>query len=258
MVTKALEEVFSETLAKGINVYGGGRKEVDYLDLTDAELKAVNRCIDDNLVLLESVSPNIARTLREQREFLIRSASVAKAYFPTPKPITYPAQPGTIGVNFLIPQAIKYVATPSPSNPAYTSYKTNLWEIDLTPGTSAWLLGDGTNYYKACGETGKHVLLAIIKDGVIEVGSTPKIDQFHLFTEIEKTRAPYTVHPLVEEKIENHKVIYQYPTMGALLVYHDLGVMWGMMPKYAGTAVIKLLGLYFYEYDFHSALKWIT
>lgn len=225
--------------------------------LTPAEESAVRRCLENCLKPLEKVSPIIASTMRTHTEFFMKAAQVAKAHFPESKPIAYPAEPGTIGVDFLIPQAVKYTTTPSPTLPAYTSYKNNLWEMDLVAGTPSWILGDGTNWYKACPETRKHVLLAIAKDGVVEVGTTPKIRQMVLKSEIQAKYSPWVVHPLVEETIEAEKKIYQYNTLGSLLVYHDLGVMWGVMPEANATSVIKLLGLFFYEYDFMPTLKWL-
>jgi len=256
MPSVALEELLRGV---GVPVFAGGRDRVDYEELSAKERAAVERCFRAGLEHLERVAPSIAASIRPQLGLVLKFAGVAKATFPESKPIAFPSEPGTIGVNWLFPQAIKYAATPSADNPCYTSYKANLWEMDLTAGTAAYFFGDGTNYYKASPATAKHAFILVFKDGVIEVGSTPKVQQFQIKTEIQHKYGVYTVEPLVEVPVEEGKALYQYPTpMGAVPIYHDLGIMWGFMPTYSGTATIKLLGMVFYEHDFASELKWVS
>ena len=255
----SLAELVAEEYAKGILVFAGGRTRVDYEPLTADERKAVNECFMAGLRHLEKVAPEIAASIRPQLSLVEKFAGIAKAVFPETKPIAYPSEPGTIGVNWLFPQAIKYAASASSTYPCYTSYSTNLWEISLTAGAAAYLFGDGSNYYKASPTTGQHAMLLVFQDGVVEVGSTPKIQQFQIKTEIQAKYGIYTVEPLVEVPLESGKAIYQYPTpMGAVPIYHDLGIMWGFMPAYSGTATIKLLGMVFYEHDFAAELKWVS
>ena len=255
MVSVSIEEIVREL---ALPIFAGGRAVVDVEVITPDENKAITQCVSDCVAMLEKVSPKLATTMRDHLPFFMKAGAIAKAHFPTVKPIRYPSEPGTIGVNVLIPQAIKYVVTPSATDPCYTSYSTNLWEMPLTAGTAAYILGDGTNYYKAHPHTDQHTLLALPKDCVIEIGSTPKFDQMRIWTEIQAKYSPWTVYPLVEQPIEEGKTIYQYNTLAAQIITHDLGVMWGLMPKYAGTAILKLLGLYFYEHDFHPTLKWVS
>jgi hypothetical protein len=181
------------------------------------------------------------------------------ATFPVRKNYAFPSVPGTLGVAWLFPQALRYAATPSASLPAYTSYKPNSWDIDITAGKPAWLLGDGTNFYKASPEAEKHSFILIFNNGVIEVGSTPSAQQFKIMTEGKRDYGIYTVEPLVEIPVEKAVAIYQYPTpLGAMFVDHNRGVMWGFLPTRTGTATIKLLGLVFYEHDFAADFKWIA
>jgi len=95
-----------------------------------------------------------------------------------------------------------------------------------------------------------------MKDGAVEIGSTPRIQQFRLITEAETKWGIWTVYPLIEQTIEPGKTIYQYNTLGIIPVYHNFGIKWTAMPKYTGTSILKLLGLFFYEHDFMPDLTW--
>lgn len=259
MPTVNIRQVLEERIRPmGINVFTGGRETVAHEPLKAEEEEAVNKAVDMVARLLGKVSPDLARQFRNHLDVFKFFGGVAKAMFPESKPISFPSQEGHIGIIPLIPQVIKYVATPSATSPAYTSYNTNSWEMDLTAGTAAYIFGDGTNFYKANPATDQHTLLVVIQDGVIEVGSTPKIDQFKIYTSISQPYGIYAAQPLTDITVEPSKTIYQYPTLGAIPVYHDLGIMWEFMPKYSGTSVIKLLGLAFVEHGFLSDLKWIS
>lgn len=248
-----------ENLA-GVKVARLGRKQINYVELEDPEKKAVLRVFEAGLQHLYKVAPAVARDIERQRNLVLTMAGVAKATFPTLKSYSFPSQPGGLGVAWLIPQALKYVATPSSDTPAYTGYKTNTWEIDLTAGSAAWILGDGTNYYKASPQTNKHSFVLIFENGLIEVASTPVTDQFKLVSEVAQNIGIYTIEPLVEIPVEDGKAIYQYPTpFGALHVDHNIGVMWGFMPRYSGKShKIPPIGMVFYEHDFLSDLTWVS
>jgi hypothetical protein len=258
MVSARIEELFGEELARGVPVFAGGRAVVDTTALTDDETKAVRRCISDYVEHLNLVCPTLATTVKNQESFLLKAAQVAKASFTSPKPLRYPSEPGAAGVMPLIPQALKWVASPNVDNPCYTSFKTNLWEIDLTAGTTTYLLGDGTNYYRTSKTKDQVSLIALPKDCLVEIGSTPKLSQFRVYTEIQKKYGPYAVEPLIEVPIVSDKVIYQYPTLGSVLLAKDLGTMWEAMPTYSGTSRLMLLGLVFFEHDFMPTLKWVA
>jgi len=248
-----------EELKAGIPVAALDRQTVSFVELSDTEKRWVNYVFDNGLRHLRIVAPSIASYIEAQRGLAINMAGVAKATFPVRKNYAFPSVPGSLGVAWLFPQGLKWVATPNASNPCYTSYSTNSWDISVTAGTNAYLLGDGTNFYRASPMTAQHSMLLIFNNGVIEIGSTPKIDQFRLYSEGLTKYGIYTVAPIMEIPIEEGKTIYQYPTpMGATPVFYDKGIMWGFMPRLSGTATIKLLGLVFYEHDLFPTLKWVA
>jgi hypothetical protein len=252
-----LKELFADELTR-IAIFFGGREDIEYIKPTQAELDAVNLAIDQGLNILRKTSPTIAATFEMHRSFFQKCAGIAKAKFPGQKTIQYPSQAGGIGAALLFPQALKYAATPSATNPCYTSYATNSWDISLTAGTAAYILGDGTNFYKASPTTEAHSLVAICHNGLLEIGSTPRIIQHRIWTQAETKYGIWATQPLAEIPIEPGKVLYQYNTIGALILTHDFGVMWKILPKTTGTSTLPLLGMVFYEHDFASDTKWVS
>lgn len=252
-----LLEVLGTELLRQVPSFGAERT-FDYIETTAEDKDAINRCITDMVERLKRVSTVLADTVMSQREHIVRYAGIAKAVFPEKKPYTYPSEKGTLGVVPIIPQALKYAATPSATNPCYTNYETNRWRISLTAGSAAYLLGNGTDYYSASPTTEKHSFMLILKDGVIEIGTTPKIEQFRLYT---KTAAKYGIwatHPLAEIPIEAGKLVYQYSTIGMIPIDHTAEIMFGFMPRESGVAIIKLLGFVFFEHDLLPDLTWRT
>ncbi len=249
-----LETALDAVLGAGIYVYKGGISEVMMAKLTPAEESKLISYLDHVVKFLTNVSPVIAREFERHKPLFVRAAQMFKAI--VNKSLEIPPMPGTFGCTLIFPEAVKYTATPSATAPAYTSYKSNLWEIDLTAGTAAYILGDGTNYYRASPTPESRSMLVIIEGGLVEVGTTPKIYQMRIFSEQESARGPQAVYPLVDIPVEPGKTMFVYNTP-ALIVRHDFGIMWGVMPHYSGTAVLKLIGLVFYEYGFYSKLAWI-
>jgi hypothetical protein len=250
--------LFKEELDKGIPVFFGDRESVPYAELEAEEKRAIQKVFNYGLAQLRRVSPKIASDIEPQLSLAIKVAGIFKDMLPEKKTYTFPSQTGSLGVAWIFPQAVRYAATPDATKPCYTSYKANSWDIDLTAGTNAWLFGDGTNFYRSSPTTGAHSALLIFNNGIIEVGSTPKTEQFRLIAEGYTKYGIYTVAPIVEERIEEGRLIYQYPTpLGAVPIFYDKGIMWGFKPRASGTATIKLLGLVFYEHDFAPDLKWV-
>jgi hypothetical protein len=251
-----VSELFAEELGKGIPVFMGDRESVVYAPLETDENKAITKVFNYGLNQLKRISPKIASDIETQLSIALKVAGIFKDMIPEKKSYAFPSQTGSLGVAWLFPQAIKYATTGEGS---YTSYTTNSWDIALTAGTAAYLFGSSTNFYKASATTGAHTTLLVFNNGILEIGSTPKVEQFQLTAEGFTKYGIYTVAPIVEERIEENRLIYQYPTpLGATPIFYDKGIRWAFMPRVSGTATVKLLGMVFYEHDFASALKWVS
>jgi len=257
-----LKDYFEDLMtANKIDIFFGGKQDVTVVELESHEEAAIKRCFRHGLRLIKKISDELAEILEPQEELFIRWGEVAKGNIDENKPITFPATSGTIGVNWLIPQAVKYVATASADNPAYTNYANNKWEMTLSAGSAAYIFGDGTNFYKACPASNQKCFLVIAQHGVIEIGSTPKINLMKIWTQGESKYTYWSVHPLVDVPIEvndEEKKIHVYNTVGMVPVYNDFGIQWELIPVYSGTSVIPLIGLFFFEYDFMENKKYIS
>jgi len=251
-----VKELFREELEELlIPVFFGDRESVEYEELAVEEKRAINKVFNYGINQLRKVSPVVAKDIERQRGIALKVGSIFKAMLPGKKDYTFPSETGKLSASWLFPGAIRYVATASADNPAYSSYKLNSWDIDLTAGTAIYFFGDGTNFYKASPTTYKHSMLLVFYNGIVEIGSTPKLQAFRLYGEGVSKYGAYAISPIVEEEIEEGKLIYQYPTpLGATPIFFDKGIMWGAMPLETGTATIKLLGLVYYEHDLYPDL----
>jgi hypothetical protein len=256
--TQALDALFKPEKERGINFFWGGRTSIEYTTPKPEEIEAVDLCINNALSVLRRTSPILATDYEKHRSVFHKFAGIAKAKFPGNKPIMFPSQTGTIGCLPLIPQAIRYVASPDATKPAYSSYALNSWDISLTAGTPAYILGDGTNFYKASPTTEQHSLIVIIENGLIEIGTSPKIAQMRLWTQAETKYGIWAANPIKAIPIEPGKVLYQYNTLGVIPIYHDFGIMWKILPDTTGISTLPLLGMVFYEHDLYPDTKWLA
>ena len=251
--TLTLDEIWG-----GLHVLYGGLESVNVEEtISDEETAKWNDFFEESVDVLSKISSVIANDLESQKSFYesllkIFKAKVSKAYggiFPTSS---------QFGSALIVPQDIKYNATPSSTYPCYTDYTTNSWNIDLTAGSGAYLLGSASAFYKASPTVGSRAIFGIMKNGIIEIGTTPSFNQFIITTE--KTNYPaYNVHALIDQPIETgYKPIYRYNLPFAIPVFYDFGIKLAGMPTVSKTSDVRLIGILFYEHDFKSALKWIT
>jgi len=251
MPTARPDELFKE-----YDVLVGGLGELEYEDFSDNEDTLFSKFIENSIDALDKISPEIAKDFEAQSGLFETLATVFKAKVDKPFGGILPTS-GQFGAGLLIPQDVKYVATASSSSPAYTDYTANSWNISLTAGTTAYLLGSSANFYKASPTTGSRAMFVIMKNGIIEVGTTPSINQFQISTE----RVSYpslSVHPLVDQPVERGYTIYRYNLPFAIPVFYDFGIKLTAMPIQSGTKDVRLIGVIFYEYDFRSSLRYVS
>jgi len=248
--------VKAEDIAKftGVSLAALDRAAFPIAQLDPNEEDAIKRVFYYGISHLKKVAPSIAVDIERQYKLALAMAAVAKGTFPTKKNFSFPSVPSTgLGVAWLFPQAIKYTAT-TPSD-----YAANSWDISLTAGTNAYLLGSSTAFYKTCSDTDSRSVILVFENGLVEVGSTPAIQQFRIVTESKGDYGAYAVEPLVDINVESNKAIYQYPTpAGAFWVDYNTGVKWYFMPSKTGVSTIKLLGLVYYEHKFLADTKWVS
>jgi hypothetical protein len=229
--------------------------------LNEQEVKIVLYVFRQGVDVLRRTLPEVARDIERQVNLAVLAAGLAKGAFNATINYAFPPTTGTLGVAWLFPQAIKYALTPSPTAPAYTSYKANSWDIDVTAGTPAFILGGpgATEFYRASPATNARAFILIFENGLIQIGTSPAVEQFHIISESRGDLGAYTVQPLVELPIEKNLAVYQIPTpLGAIPIDHNQGIKFSFLPRVTGTITLKLLGLVFYEIDFFKTFKWIA
>jgi len=255
-----LSELFEPEKGRNINAFIQPRNQVTIGSLADGEENAIKMALNTLTLSLDKISSRLAAELLSQEDAFLKWGQVAKGNFPVEKNITFPSQPGTIGVVPLFPQAIKYNATAAATaNPVYTDYTSDSWDISVTAGSISRMFGGAAdtapNYYKAASTTATtaqagNEFIVVAQNGVIEKGTTPKMHQWRLLAQTEQKYGVYTDSPLLDETIELGRNLYQHPTLGMIPVYRDLGIWWGFQAdQVGGVDSIRLLGLAFFEHE---------
>ena len=253
-------------------MFMGGRDTYDYEKLTAEEVDSVHLAFDKGLKRIENVSPKIAANLRPQREAYVKWAGIAKATFPETKSFSYPAVAGGLGVDWITPELYKYSTTPSTTAARqsfcdYAGVDQLFTSFDLlatglaTPmiaGTVAYVAGSAAAGYKGCGTTEKHSFVVIAQDGLVELGTTPKINLIKFTTDLQTKYQWIAMNPLLTQTDEDFRTIYQYNTPGMIPMDHNVGTTIKVLPAVGGTCTIVPLGMVFYEYDFATTMARIT
>lgn len=260
-----VEKLFAAEIADGIDIVAGGRNTVDYVEPSDEEQEIVRTIFENRAHQIKRISTAVYDSLMPQMEVFVKMAGIAKAVFPENRPIRYPSESGAIGCDFInLPYYIKYADPKDDKSSAYSDYKTGTFDISVTDkeftsgNVRKYILGgpSSTEWYKASPASDAHSMLVFAKDGLLEVGSTPMFNQIQVTTEIQQKYAPVTVNPLNQLlPVEEDKPIYQYPTLGVIPVYHNLGVKIAAHATRAGTSTVVPLGMVFYEHDFYNKFQ---
>jgi len=124
-------------------------------------------------------------------------------------------------------------------------------------GTTKWLLGDGTRYYRSSPTVNQRAMFVVFKDGLIEIGTSPSFNQWIVTAET-KPYTPWVTHLLTDLSIEKGLTLFQYNTTRAIICMYDYGMMLGGMPIRTGTSNVRLMGIVLYETDYFKELKWIS
>jgi hypothetical protein len=251
-----VETISPDVLWKPFNVLVGGLGSLNIRRMTNDESKDLDRFVEDSVDALDKISPEVAKDFKAQAAFFKSVGEVLMGKVDKAFGGVLPS-PGQVGVSLLEPRDIRYVATPSSTYPAYSDYTLNKWELSLTAGSTIHILGDGSNYFKPRPTELYRCAIAIMKSGVIEVGTSPSLSQFRLKTE--KITYPYlTVHPLVDQPIEEGYTIYRYNLPFGIPMFYDFGVMFDALPRVTKTSDVRLIGVVFYEYGHKESLTWVS
>jgi hypothetical protein len=279
-----IAEFFGPEIANNIGFFSGGRTAVQTANLAPAEITAILTAYNSNLNLIKRVSTLLYNDLVNQQQpaptgdwlrnghnAALKFAMIAKATLASQggtKPITWPPLVGQIGVQWLDPFLVQYSGTKSATYPCYTDYTKDTWNLPFNvsgSGTAlAQILGtatytkntppatssviSGQTYYQANNTINQRELWFIFQNGVLEIGTTPDIQQWIIQTSLTQAYNTYSTHSLVYKPIDDYRTIFQYNTPGIIPVYNDMGIYFAGLPQSTTTThVLPLLGMAFYE-----------
>ena len=243
-----------EDIFQGYDVLLGGiGPTLEISEFSEDELDLFDKFFKEVSDAMELVSPYVANELRNQKELILRIGEIFKAKVNDKTFGGSPPSPGQIGVAVLAPFDLHYTDSPSATEPAYTAYSNANWKLSITAGNAVYLLGDATNFFKASPTVGRRAMGIIIKNGIVEVGTSPSFLQFYARTE-KVDYAPWRAHTLQDQPVDPDRPIYVYSTPFAIPLWYDFGVRMAAMPNRDGVADLRLVGVIFYEYDYYSSL----
>lgn len=242
------------TLFGNLPVLTGGTKTYETARLSPLELARIMEFLDYYADKLQCKSICIAREFRSQIPFFIDVAAYAKARFDN-KPynedeVAELPTAGQIGVQALISQDLRYTYTPVPEVRLH-----NNWDNAVVAGTMAYFFGDGVNWYRTSSVLENRAIIALMKNCVVESGSTPSINQLQFWT-AQRAYPPWRADILRDVQVECDKPVYEYHTPGAMILTPDLGTRMAYMPTRTETISPRLVGLVYAEFNYLSAMRW--
>lgn len=230
---------------------GGIGPSIEVQNLSEDEITLIEKFFNEANRALSRTSPYVADAFVKQKDLIYTFAQIFKAKVNGKSFAGEVPSPGSLGIAMLMPFDLHYTDTPSGTAPAYTSYGKYDWTLSTTAGTAVYLLGDATNYFKMNPTVGKRAMAIVIKDGVIEVGDSPKFYQFKLDTE-RNTYPPFRTHVLADVSTDPDRPVYVHKIPFAIPLWYDFGIKFQAVPHFTGTADLRLVGVVFYEYDYYS------
>ncbi|MFP3287319.1 MAG: hypothetical protein RXP86_08700 [Acidilobus sp.] len=248
-LSNSVTELFEPLLSKGIFVFSPSK--IPYVELDPSEEAAIDNYLGIQLDVMQDQSPTLYRIVKKQVDAgLVKiAAGIFKGKLQGNGTFTYPAQPGQLGVSFLVPQMVNYNQSAAPTG--YANKDT--WQLPTTAGTPAYILGSATNFYTT--SSTPMTMMVIFQNGIVEVGTTSSFTQMRVQTQVNDSYGPIGLEPLVDVEVEKGKNLYIYPTPGAIIVTHDVGVKLLAMPYRTNpTGEVRLVGVLLYQYKFFADL----
>jgi hypothetical protein len=248
-----VDQIFESVASNGIFVFSPSKTTISYVELSKSEKDAINDYLGIQLDLLQYQSDVLYKLVKKQVDagLVEKAAGIFKGKIQDKGTFTYPAQPGQLGVSFLVPQMVNYDKSAAPTG--YASKDT--WQLPTNAGTPVYILGSENAFYRTSSTPGKMTMMVIFQDGIVEVGTTSSFTQMRVQTQLSSSYGPIGLEPLVDVEVEKGKNLYAYPTPGAIIVTHDVGVKLLAMPYRTNpTGEVRLVGVLLYQYNFFADL----
>lgn len=240
----SLENIFNKQ-----PVITGGTRTFEVGQLSDIEVKKLDEFLDNYARQLHRASPAIAEDFIRQKPFFKDVCCIAKARFDN-KPLNEDEvaelpRAGQLGVSPLIAQDLSIIAEAAP-------LLHNTWDHAAVAGTPVYIFGSADDWYVTRGAVmEQRSMIAIMQNGLIEVGATPSINQIRFWTAA-ASYPPWRAGILRDISLESDKPIYQYRSPAAFILTPDLGTRMQVMPVRTGNISARLIGLVFAEYNYFN------
>jgi len=203
---------------------------------------------------LRAQSPVLAEHFMKHKRLFRFAIEMFKGRLPIDKTLKFPPESDDqIGIALLVPQAIKY-STTVPSD-----YDLNEWTITLEAGVTKKLLGDPSSPNWTPDNTdGARKAVVICVNGLLEVETTPAIQQLRFTDSRNTARGIFMYHKLQIMPIEPGKPLYAYYTPAYVLMPGGEAIGIGVRSTRTYKAVLPLLGVVIYEYGAFKDFVWIS
>lgn len=242
-------------------VLTGGTRTFEVAQLSPLELARLTEFLDYYGRKLQKVSPVLAEDFIAQQGFFLDVAAYAKARFEN-KPynedeVAELPRAGQLGAQALHCQDLRSIGEVAGNISLH-----NTWDLPVVAGTVQFIFGGcvapanlwfTTNWNQIALPTAATIdercIIAIMKNGIIESGTTPTIGQIRYNTQ-GQAYPPWRPDILRDAQVECDKPVYQYHTPGAMILTPDLGTSLGVMPTRDGTISPRVVGLVFGEFTY--------
>mgnify|MGYP000442137821 CR=1 FL=1 len=249
-------EVFKEYILVG------GIPEVEGETLSPQEEKAVLAGVEFGRRIYERISPKLAVLFDRYAPLVLEAAKIYKRIAlraQVAAEFAWPPQLDKLAAVPIAPQLIRYVASPSDNDPAFSDYQLNTFKISFTtPGETKYLFGSSNKYWRGISATRGPIMHVIFKDGLIEIGTSPKVDQVYIEFEGWDMLGTVFQPEVVKIPIETDRPVYQYGLPGPIVVMADRGFRMAVMGESAGDSIIVPVGISFYYVSKFKNLTWIS
>lgn len=246
-----------ESLFGNLPVLTGGTRTFEVATITPDEKAAFDEFFNNQLIAMRRVTPAVAEDYKSQYAFFLDVLCIAKARFDN-KPLNVAEvaelpRAGQMGVGPILPLDLDGAVS------GLAATARNTWDLPAVAGTIEDIIPTAAVAVAAGWHTSAVVesrsMIAIMKNGIIEIDDTPALNQFQ-WTTLQTSYNPWRATVTVEQTVEKDKSVYQYHTPTAFIITPDLGVRLRAMPFLTKDISPRLVGIVYFEYGYYNVLTW--
>ncbi len=244
--------------------FGRRRYEIRQRRLSEEEITTIIQTVArDIYTYADKGLTEVAEAITEAIPAIIVAAREMKAITEGSEIVPHPREENEIGIIPIIPQFIKYTASPDTTHPAYTEYNNpNKWLITFKVDEKGnpqptYLLGTETGYWKPPRQQGERFTIVII--GFLRYttrGNNNEITQIHIESEGESGYTTAVSESYnVPDKVDYDTIYRFYRTPILILSPERGGIKLEVLATEEVTEKVPLIGYIFYEQPMLKTIK---